>query len=256
MIFYFSGTGNSAWVAERMAEALQDRTVAIAEASVQERTYALRADERLGFVFPVYAWGPPKLVQRFVLRLKIDKPSYIYCVCTCGDEAGRAAQLFESTLRKRRWHCDAAFSVVMPEVYICLPGFQLDSQEKEDRKIRNAVARIGFIAEALRRHVRQVRYQCHNGPLPFLKSYLIRPLFYRFLMSPRRFRATDACIACRRCERACPLHNIRVTGKPVWGATCTHCLACYHVCPRHAIHYGNRTLRKGQYNRFLKERFQ
>ena len=65
MIFYFSGTGNSAWVAERMAEALQDRTVAIAEASVQERTYALRADERLGFVFPVYAWGPPKLVQLY-----------------------------------------------------------------------------------------------------------------------------------------------------------------------------------------------
>ena len=66
-------------------------------------------------------------------------------------------------------------------------------------------------------------------------------------MSPKPFHATDACIACKKCEKVCPVHNITVTDKPQWGNNCTQCLGCYHICPVHAIEYGKMTCRKGQY---------
>ena len=86
----------------------------------------------------------------------------------------------------------------------------------------------------------------------------LTPLFFicfnAFLMSPKPFHATEACIGCKKCEKVCPVGNITVTDRPVWGGNCTQCLACYHVCPVHAVEYGKMTGKKGQYKgRLLKD---
>ena len=77
MIFYFSGCGNSRHVVETLAAGLNDTLVFIPEAAREGRyEYELAEGERLGFVFPIYAWGPPKLVMDFVGKLSIkDGPS-------------------------------------------------------------------------------------------------------------------------------------------------------------------------------------
>ena len=64
MIFYFSGCGNSRHVAETIAAGLNDTLIFIPEAAREGRyEYELAEDERLGFVFPIYSWAPPKLVM-------------------------------------------------------------------------------------------------------------------------------------------------------------------------------------------------
>lgn len=90
--------------------------------------------------------------------------------------------------------------------------------------------------------------ECNEGRFPFIKTKLINPLFIKKGISVGKFPATDACIACKRCEKVCPMLNIVMVGwKPVWGADCTSCLACYHVCPQKAVQYGKATKDKGQY---------
>ena len=42
MIFYFSGTGNSAWVARQIAKAQQEELLAIAEEINKNKEYALK----------------------------------------------------------------------------------------------------------------------------------------------------------------------------------------------------------------------
>ena len=92
MIFYFSGCGNSKYVAETIAAGLNDNLTFIPEAAREGRyDYTLAEGERLGFVFPIYSWAPPKLVLDFVKKLNIKVgPStgsgtlpYIYFACTC-----------------------------------------------------------------------------------------------------------------------------------------------------------------------------
>lgn len=253
MIFYFSGTGNSDWVARQIAKVQDERLLSMAEEIGKGREYTLSDGEKVGFVFPVYAWNPPKIVLRFIRQLKMNKPEYLFFICTCGDDTGYTAQVFSSAVRKKGWQCMAGYSVTMPNTYVSLPGFDVDAEDVEERKMQNAVARIAFINDELTARVQMKRFNCHEGVMPFTKTHILGPLFNAFLMSPNPFHATEACIACKKCEKACPVHNIKVDDKPKWGDNCTHCLGCYHVCPLHAVQYGKATRTKGQYQRFLKK---
>ena len=247
MIFYFSGTGNSYWVANQLATQFQDVLVPMAEETSLLVNYECKPGEKVGFVFPVYAWAPPKIVLDFIAQVKLNKPAYLYFVCTCGDDTGKMSDVFIRAIKERQWECHAGYSVTMPNTYVSLPGFDVDETDVERMKIQNALSRVCFIGEELQKEVRMKHFNCHEGLIPFWKTYVIRPLFNAFLMSPKPFYATDACISCKRCEKKCPAHNIKVEGKPQWGNRCTQCLACYHECPVHAIQYGKRTIGKGQY---------
>ncbi len=248
MIFYFSGVGNSAWVANKLAESLQDRVLAIADEINLENVYHLRQGEKVGFVFPVYGWEPPKIVLDFVNKMQMDVPEYLYFVCTCGDDVGKTPHVFDKAVRAKGWKCNAGYSVTMPDTYVCLPGFDVDDKTTLQMKWANAKARVDYIADGLLNGIVMEKYDCYEGPLPYTKTYVLGGLFRKFLMSPKPFHATDACVSCRLCEQRCPVHNIKVTDKPQWGNNCTMCLACYHACPHHAIEYGRRTKNKGQYS--------
>lgn len=254
MIFYFSGTGNSAWVARQIANTQQEELLPIGDEIGKGREYSLKPGEKVGFVFPVYSWGPPAIVLKFIQAMRMSRPEYLFFVCTCGDDTGLTADLFSNAIRKKGWQCAAGYSVTMPNTYVSLPGFDIDDSGVEERKVNSAVARVEFINEELRQRVTMKKFACHEGAVPSLKTYLIRPLFNAFGMSSKPFHATDACTACKRCEKACPVHNITVSDKPTWGNNCTQCLACYHVCPSHAVQYGKATQKKGQYKgKFLQK---
>lgn len=249
MIFYFSGTGNSRWVADQLSKVQNEYLVSIPEMLEKKMgNFCLRKNETVGFVFPIYSWAPPEIVLRFIRQIAFKgyKPKFLFFVCTCGDDIGLAQKVLLKEFAAKGWECHAGFSVIMPNNYVLLPGFDVDGKELEKRKLEDAVAELKRINELIKKeeHV----FSCKEGSYPFIKTRIINPLFNRFHMSPKHFYATDACIGCKRCEKSCPVGNVIVQeGKPVWGMDCTSCLACYHVCPRQAVHYGKRTKNKGQY---------
>ena len=67
MIFYFSGTGNSKWVANQIGEKIKDKTYDI---SILKEIPEIHNEEQIGFVFPIYAWGIPEPMVEFVKKLK------------------------------------------------------------------------------------------------------------------------------------------------------------------------------------------
>jgi flavodoxin len=64
MIYYFSGTGNSKWVAEQLASKTADIAVNMVGLSVVPSI----DDQTLGIVFPIYVWGVPEPVLEFVKK--------------------------------------------------------------------------------------------------------------------------------------------------------------------------------------------
>lgn len=71
MIFYFSGTGNSAWVARQLAEGQNEELLSIAMEIDRNKAYKLKEGEKVGFVFPVYAWGTSQDSTSFYSSAKV-----------------------------------------------------------------------------------------------------------------------------------------------------------------------------------------
>ncbi len=249
MIFYYSGCGNSRMAAEILAGKLKERLVFIPDAlRAGEYEYKLAEGEMLGFVWPVYCWAPPKLVLDFMGKLVLQgKPSHTWCVCTCGDTAGRTERVFRKSLKARGMELDSIYSVIMPETYINLKSMMLDTPERAAEKVADAKVRLESIAKSIALHKKES--QMIPGKMPWLNTYVVRPLFYAFLVKDKYFTVSEECIGCGTCAKVCPLKNISMgeDSRPHWNGNCTTCEACYHNCPVNAIQFGKATQGKGQY---------
>lgn len=250
MIICFSGTGNTLAVARRISEATGERLFRI-DGWKPEPLPDLAEGERLGFVFPVYGWDMPRVVRDYLEKVVLPKTSadtYIYMVCTCGDDIGHTDRLFQKALARHGLKATSLWSVLMPDTYIALPGFDIDNDEETTAKLREASRRVDAIAESICQKEGQVS-DVKNGAFAWTKTHVLGRFFDRFLVKEKKFRLSPKCIGCGKCEGACPLHNIAIDAdqKPKWLGHCTGCLACYHACPVHAIDYGRFTKNKGQY---------
>lgn len=247
MIFYFSGLGNSQYAAKTILNE-GERLFFIPEVERNHcYEFTLDKDERLGFVFPVYSWRAPRLVSEFIEKMQLNgKPSYTFFVTTCGDDCGKTEQHFRHDLQRKGITLDAAIAIQMPNTYVNLPGMDVDSEEIAKEKLRKAQIRLAEIKGILERK-EKVSQMIITGAA-MLKSDIIQPLFYKYLVTDKKFRTTNACVGCGICAQSCPLENVTmIDARPHWNGHCTTCMACYHHCPHHAIQFGKATATKGQY---------
>ncbi|MDP4092904.1 MAG: EFR1 family ferrodoxin [Bacillota bacterium] len=249
MIFYFSGTGNSLQVAKNISEFTGERLVSVSNEMANSQgslEYTLADSERIGFVFPIYAWAPPKMVLDFIKQLKLHSYSdnYVFSIATCGDNIGNAMKLLAKTLRKVKLPLHSGFSVRMPNNYIIM--FDVDSKEVERQKLEAAQRTLEDIRKIISERKRDV-FQVVKGSFPGILTGLVNPPFNKLGINTKKFYADDKCTGCGMCERVCNCRNISVQGKPRWGDRCSQCLACLHYCPVKAVQYGKKSSRKGRY---------
>ena len=248
MIFYFSGTGNTRWVAEQIAKAIGDELVYIPDA-IRDGKYDYTIDDKetIGFCFPTHGWQPPRIVREFISKLKVEL-RYCWAVTTCGDNMGETMTMLNKDLAKIGLRASAMFSVIMPESYVCLPFMYTDTEEKEHQKIATARQQLPHIIECIRERRTGV-VELEKGATPRLYSYVIGGYFNARMITDKKFMVDeDVCIKCGKCAKVCPVDNIQGT-PPEWihNGRCTSCLACYHYCPTHAINFGKITRKRGQY---------
>lgn len=245
MIFYFSATGNSRYVAERIAAATGDEALSIAEWLEGCDCGAVERETSVGIVSPTYAWGLPIVVRDFLRKLDLrPEPSYLWFVATYGTTPGQTGRFADDILREKGLNLSARFSVKMPDTWT--PLFDLSDAGKV-RRINEAAERC--IDEAAARIRSRDRGDFMERKTPLLLSKAVHALEYDSMRRTSRFKVEDSCVGCGLCARNCPISVIEIREKkPAWTADrCAMCLACLHRCPKFAIQYGNRTKSHGQY---------
>jgi ferredoxin len=242
-IFYYTGTGNSLWVARTIAHELGDALlVPVSECAERETVDS----KTIGVVFPVHIWGVPAPVIRFVKTLRGSRPAYIFgCAVHAGQVSNTLVQL-KKVMAGDGLPLSAGFEIRMPSNYI--PWGGPGPQEKQHELFTIARNKISRVAVGIRgRAILPVE----RGPL---WQRIVFTAFYNLSLShvpgmDKKFWADDRCDACGICLRVCPASNITLReGKPLWNHRCEQCFACLQWCPQEAIQYGKRTPRYQRYH--------
>ncbi len=244
MIFYFTGTGNSRYAAETLADLLEEEVVCLNEHMGKNNEQWLSQTPYL-FVFPIYAWRMPRVVEKYIRANEFKGNASAYFIGTCGDSMGNAGHWCEKLCREKELNFKGAAKVVMPENYIAM--FDVPSVQREKQLMDAADARLQILAKQIRDEKNFP--SCRPSMLGRMESRFVNPLFYRFWISDAKFYAGAECNGCGACVKSCPLNNISLDGesRPVWGGNCTHCMACISICPKKTIEYGKISRDKRRY---------
>jgi Pyruvate/2-oxoacid:ferredoxin oxidoreductase delta subunit/flavodoxin len=237
IIYYFSATGNSLVLARKIGTGLGNTELV---AIPQALHGTINTDvERIGLVFPVYAWGMPRIVLDFVKRLKLQKDQYVFAVATCGAVPGGTLKKLGKLVRKNGGRLAAGFAV-KEAAYALLGGG--NPLMKLIAKIAKPISRNG--AERLPEILTAVQNnQSHRPEISSALINLIATSFYGmalqfFKTADKAFWVNDACTGCQVCARLCPRNNIEiVAGRPTWKHDCELCFGCVQWCPNAAIQY-------------------
>ena len=240
MIFYFTGTGNSLYAAQKLADE-GEKIVSIVDALRSKAYhYTLNVGEKLGFVFPVYFYTVSDPVLELVRKLTVENAGFVYAVIPCGASIGAAGGLLKSELKKRGLELQRLDALVVPDGALIF--YDIDSPEKMEQQLEAATKELASIKRAIdRRESSGVK-----GSPALGKAWLAA---YHACMSTKPFHADDSCIHCGKCASVCPSGAITMTdGHPVWTKNkCLKCCGCLGRCPVSAIQYGRRTASRGRY---------
>ena len=209
MILYFSGTGNSRYVAKRMGEELGDEVVSVNERLKNKNREALRSQTPFVVVSPVYAWRLPRVVEGFILETAFEGNADVYFVLTCGGDVGLAGKDAKKLCAKKGLAYHGLMGIRMPENYIAM--YQAPCKEEAREIIRRAKEPIQHACSLIggKKEFPEQESTLAN----VLKSGMVNDLFYPLFVTAKGYHTTSACIGCGKCAALCPLNNIRMEGK-------------------------------------------
>jgi ferredoxin len=228
IIFYFSGTGNSMYIAKRIS-VLDPKHVTFASILQYDR-YCLNEYDKVGFVLPVYYLHIPTICIETIEKISLQHQSLFFIACY----AGNPGFIFEDfrNISALKNNTIQEFKVRMPGNYILEYGAY--SKATQERILLKANKEIESIYQDIQL----------NTVIKPKKTNVISKLYKQkackgvasFSSLGEQFYTTCACNKCQQCIRCCPASNISLDANSItWYSKCTQCMRCIQTCPKNAI---------------------
>ena len=257
LFLYFSGTGNTDYVARYLARKLERPSLNVELCSIEWQTPEAVGDfDLLAFGFPVYACEAPELVQAYLAQLPDGRDRGAWIFCTKGAFAGGAVRNNLRRLARKGYVPLGGASILMPGT----DGLAMVSKDswmarkaldKDYDRLEDADRLAAQMADVLPRVMdgQPVRPFAPDPPTNPERAFLDRLWAALYTASEKwarsRLHADEGCAGCGLCARICPVDNVVLShGHARFRDHCALCLRCLHACPQEAIQIGKLTTGK------------
>ena len=236
---YFSGTGNSYKILDTCKESFEQKGCNSTLFSVTDKPDISEQVDVIGFCFPVYAYGIPRICRKYLLNLPhFDNPIDTFVLITAGDpdESGFSVNESRKILKNKGLNVIYSDVVHMPSNWTV--SMNPPSKKEAQLIINNGVIKAKKIVDEILNGIQ--RHHVFNYP-PALSKFSFYKDYYLFKYLGvsnlwRNFRTDETCDSCGLCEKICPTDSIHMLDNaPTWTKTCEQCMRCVNYCPKQAI---------------------
>lgn len=248
MILYFSGTGNTKYVANLLASELNDEVVNLLPMIKSGEQVVIDSKRPFILCFPAYIMDIPVFIREFLQRTRLQGNKLVYAVITCAAESGIAGNSIKEIVEKQGKVFGGSCDVIMANNYTVNTRFDSTPDKEIVFRIEEAKLDVKRIAMFIKnKHFFMLK------KVSTAKKLMVRTVvsvYTNTSQSSELFHTSDKCIGCGKCVSLCPVNKIHLDSNkhPTWDKMCMHCMSCINNCPVEAIDYGNVTQHKAKYN--------
>ncbi|MCH4888645.1 hypothetical protein EZV73_13715 [Acidaminobacter sp. JC074] len=255
-IFYFSGTGNTWYAAQKLKLALGKNHVScysIENDYLKDNLESIiEASDQIIIGYPIYGSEAPRIMQTFINDLptmKVTKPLAVFC--TQAFMSGDGANYLSDVFLKKGYHLMQTLELKMSNnfyVPVFVRAFKVGNREKINRRNEKAHEKIIEFAgqirqgEAAVKSVNDIQNWLGDTQRKHMDTYIekVNESIY----------ADNTCTKCGMCVKLCPVENIKLTDKITFSNHCIACMRCYQSCPKASIQITDASKDLDKYPRF------
>jgi len=233
IIIYFSGTGNSKYIAELFGLHMNAKCHSIEESV--DFNKLIEAEEVVGFCYPIYGSRVPRIMREFVGRhMSALKDKKLIIFCTQMLFSGDGARVFTDMFPRDYIKVIYAEHFLMPNNV----GNLLFLPVADDREVKRYMMRAKYKMRSVCRDIKSgiIKKRGFNivSRTLGLPQGVFMPAFER--MTRGSVRINSDCTRCGVCVDICPTDNLSFeSGKIVHEHKCIACYRCVNKCPEKAI---------------------
>lgn len=233
--YYFSGTGNTLLVVEKMEETFKKNGVDVELHKIEDSDpLKINLEHTIGIAFPVVILSTYHFVSDFIHSLPPTNGTKIFMVDTLGGVSGGIVGPLREIVKKKGYNPIGAKEIQMP-----LNIFYVEDEKTNQKKVQKG------LNEAHKYALTILNGESEWGRVPVLSDAinlisrgalkLADADFHQklFIFDPE----PEKCRKCGICVELCPVGNIQMVDDeyPKHGLNCEYCLRCVSLCPRQAM---------------------
>jgi NAD-dependent dihydropyrimidine dehydrogenase PreA subunit len=232
-MLYFSGTGNSKYIAESFCRHMNAECYSIEENINFEAL--MKSDGAICFCYPIYGSRVPRIMREFAIKhMEPLKGKKIIIICTQLLFSGDGARAFTDIFPRDFIKVIYAEHFLMPNNVCNVSLVRLANERKIKKYMLKAERKMQSVCNDITNGIVKQRGFNIISRILGLPQGVLWPLFEKRVRDSVRISAS--CTQCGLCESVCPMDNLKIkNGKTEHKHNCIVCYRCVNQCPEKAI---------------------